>query len=260
MTDRSPLAARLERPIPVGDVTLHDCSLSEAAALIAERARLGTGGYVCTPNADYVVKAHANADFRAAIQGASLRLPDGMWVVYASRIAGQPLHQTVTGRLLLPEVAARLTGSSAAIALFGAGPGIAAEAAKRLSAVQPGVRIAAAVSPPMRLQIGSDADQRAVDGLIEVDPAVIFVGLGAPLEVLWMERHAKDFPRSILIGIGAGIDLAAGRFRTAPQWMTRIGLEWLFRLLQEPRRLARRYLVEDPWILWWAVRTRLGVR
>jgi N-acetylglucosaminyldiphosphoundecaprenol N-acetyl-beta-D-mannosaminyltransferase len=74
-----------------------------------------------------------------------------------------------------------------------------------------------------------------------------------------MQAHKADFPNTILVGIGAGLDIVAGRFRTAPGWMTSLGFEWLFRLAQEPRRLARRYLVDDPWILWWAIRTRLDL-
>jgi N-acetylglucosaminyldiphosphoundecaprenol N-acetyl-beta-D-mannosaminyltransferase len=257
---RESLEHRLNHPQSIGDVTIQDLSLEETADLIVARAADRAGGYVCTPNADYVVQSRSNIEFRSAILGASLRVPDGMWVVYASWIAGRPLTQTVTGRLLIREVAARAVGTGMSIALFGASPGVAEEASRRLCAQWPGLRVAAAMSPPMGLVVGSAADLEATARLASTAPSVVFVGLGAPREVLWMQAHTPDFGGAVVVGIGAGIDIAAGRFRTAPRWMTRIGLEWLFRLAQEPRRLARRYLVDDPWILIWALTTRLGFR
>jgi N-acetylglucosaminyldiphosphoundecaprenol N-acetyl-beta-D-mannosaminyltransferase len=110
----------------------------------------------------------------------------------------------------------------------------------------------------MGLTVGSIADRRVTDQLKAAAPSIVFVGLGAPLGARWMQVHADELPGTVFIEIGAGIDVMAGRFRIAPRWMTRLGAEWLFRLAQEPRRLARRYLIEDPWIIWWALRTRMG--
>jgi N-acetylglucosaminyldiphosphoundecaprenol N-acetyl-beta-D-mannosaminyltransferase len=182
-----------------------------------------------------------------------------MWIVYAARIAGRPLRKTVTGRLLLPAVAARAARDSLAIALIGAGPGVAPETAARLRTQNAQLAIVAAITPPMDFEINSDADRESVERLKASGASVIFVALGAPKQELWMERHRGDLPGVVLIGVGAAFDIIAGRFREAPRWMTRIGTEWLFRLAQEPRRLARRYLVDDPWIVLWAVRARLGM-
>jgi N-acetylglucosaminyldiphosphoundecaprenol N-acetyl-beta-D-mannosaminyltransferase len=141
--------------------------------------------------------------------------------------------------------------------LMGAGPGVAAAAAARLVAAHPGLEMSHAISPPMGFTVGSDADRAIVDQISADPPAVLCIALGAPKQELWMQAHRPDFPSTVLVGVGAGVDIVAGRFRAAPAWMTRLGFEWLFRLAQEPRRLARRYLVDDPWIIWWAIRTRL---
>lgn len=256
MSARSPVG----RVVRIADLDIDDVDPGEVSRRV--RAWLGeptpSARRIVTPNADYVVKAHRDPDFRRAVNGADLRVPDGMWVVYASRIAGRPLHGTVTGRLLVPSLAEIAAGDRRSIALFGAPPGVAAEAARRLQRRHPDLRVTDAISPPMGLIPGSAADTLLVERLKADPPAILFVGLGAPRQELWMAHHVHDLPGTVMVGIGAGLDLVAGRFRTAPAWMTRVGLEWAFRLAQEPRRLARRYLVDDPWIIVWALRARVG--
>lgn len=212
---------------------------------------------MCTPNADYVVRAHRDPTFRSAIQDARLRVPDGMWIVYASRIAGRPLHGTVTGRLLLPAVADAAETMGLRLALFGSSAGVAQRTAARLMAERPGLAIGATITPPYPLVIGSAQDLALVDELVAAQADIIFVALGAPRQERWMQEHAGAFGGAVLVGVGAAFDIMAGRFREAPRWMTRIGIEWLFRLAQEPRRLARRYLVDDPWIIGWAITERM---
>jgi N-acetylglucosaminyldiphosphoundecaprenol N-acetyl-beta-D-mannosaminyltransferase len=251
---------RGDRVVAIGDLTIHDVSFAETVARILDWAEARAGRTVCTPNVDYVVRAHGDPLFRSAIQSADLRVPDGMWIVYASWIAGRPLTGSVTGRLLLPAIAARAAGRGLRLALFGASDGVAQEVGRRLTGRHAGLQVVAAVSPPTPFVIGSDADEEAVDAIASANPDVLFVALGAPKQELWMRKHAGRFGGAAIIGVGAAFDIVAGRFREAPRWMTRIGLEWLFRLAQEPRRLARRYLVDDPWIVWWALRTRVYTR
>ncbi len=242
----------------MGGTPVHDTTFAAAVDWIIERATSRAGGYVCTPNVDHVVQARRNPAFREAVEGASLRVPDGMWIVYASRIAGDPLTETVTGRLLLPAVAQRSAAVGLTIALYGAGPGVVPAAAERLTHDYPGLTVAAAITPPAALEIGSSADLEDVEKLVAARPSIVFVCLGAPKQEIWMHRHAAALDGAVLVGVGAALDILVGRFREAPRWMTRYGLEWAFRLAQEPRRLARRYLIDDPWILTWAARARLS--
>jgi N-acetylglucosaminyldiphosphoundecaprenol N-acetyl-beta-D-mannosaminyltransferase len=251
--------------VSIGTLQIHDVAVPEADRILRDwldEARDGRsprrGRYACTPNVDYVVRAGRDPAFRRAINSADMRVPDGMWIVYASRLAGRPLRGTVTGRLLLPRFAAHCAAQGLSIGLLGAGPGVAQEAARRLRDDNPGLTIDPVITPPMPFGVGSPEDEAIVSQLTANPPAMLFVSLGAPKQELWMERHSAELPATVMVGVGAALDVIAGRVREAPAWMTRVGLEWLFRLVQEPRRLARRYLRDDPSILVWAIRTRLG--
>lgn len=247
-------------PVAIADLTVHPVLFGEAVEWITDRAASGSGGVVVTPNADHVVLARGDLPFRAAIMSADLRVPDGMAIVYAARLANRRLRHSVTGRLLVSAVAERAAAGGWPIALYGAGPGVASNVRSVLVRRHPGLEITHAISPPMDLDVGSVADLEAVSPLKSSCARVIFVALGAPRQEMWMDRHRAELPGMVLVGVGDAFDILAGRFREAPRWMTRIGLEWLFRLAQEPRRLAPRYLLRDPWIFVWALRARFAGR
>lgn len=253
-------SARGEPIIDIGQLAINDITFESTVDRIITSARGRLGGYVVTPNVDYVVRSNRDLAFRAAINGGTLRVPDGMWIVYASRIAGTPLNGTVTGRLLLSALAQRAAEEQLPIALYGAGPGVAETVRDRLVKRFPRLQVVAAVTPPPNLTIGSPEDLAGIDRLLERPFALLFVALGAPKQELWMQAHVAKFGGATAIGVGAAFDIESGRFRAAPAWMTKWGLEWLVRLAQEPRRLSRRYLIDDPWILWWAVRRRLAAK
>lgn len=246
--------------VSIADLEIHDTDAAETDSIVANWLSdpNRSGHYVCTPNVDYVVRSRRNERFRDAINAADLRVPDGMWIVYASRLAARPLRASVTGRMLLPRLAAHCRDEGRSIGIMGAADGVAALAASRLKAAYPGLEVRHAISPPMGFVVGSAEDQEILAGLTASPVDLLFVALGAPKQEIWMREHRDDLPGTVLIGVGAGVDIVAGHFREAPRWMTRVGLEWLFRLAQEPRRLARRYLVDDPWILLWALRTRFS--
>ena len=245
------------RVVYVGGLPVHDTTFEATVDWIVDRGKRRAGGYVCTPNVDYVIQARRNPEFREAMMTASLRVPDGMWIVYASRIAGRRLRGTVTGRLLLPATAKLCAPIGLTIGLYGAGPGVAPIVAERLTREYPGLNVVAAITPPANLEIDSPADLESVAELVAARPSIVFVCLGAPKQEIWMRRHAAALDGAVLVGVGGAMDILAGRFREAPLWMTRYGLEWAFRLAQEPRRLTRRYLIDDPWIFAWAARARL---
>jgi N-acetylglucosaminyldiphosphoundecaprenol N-acetyl-beta-D-mannosaminyltransferase len=244
--------------VEIDGLPIHAVSFDRAADLIASWAGDGSGGYVCTPNVDHIVKARRDPAFRRALEGARLRVPDGMGIVYGSRIAGTALAGTVTGRLLPAAVGRRLTQAGQSIALFGGPPGVAEHAMVALH--HEGIDVAAAITPPMGLVPRSEADAEAVRRLRESGARAVFVSLGAPKQELWMAAHEGELPGVVLVGVGAALDVIGGRFRAAPPWMTRLGLEWLFRLANEPRRLARRYLWDDPRFFLWMAQARFARR
>jgi N-acetylglucosaminyldiphosphoundecaprenol N-acetyl-beta-D-mannosaminyltransferase len=251
---------RRRSTVRIGDVEVDDVTFDETVAWILEHASDGRGGLVSTPNADAVIRSRTDPLFRAATNEGDLRVPDGMWIVYASRIAGSPLRGTVTGRLLVPATAAVSASTGTPIALFGARPGVAERARDVLLERVPSALIVDAFGPSMGFEIGGPEDVAAVERIRGSGARIVFVALGAPKQEVWMVDHRADLPGVVIAGVGAALDVIAGLFREAPRWMTAIGLEWLVRLSQEPRRLGRRYLLEDPWIVWWALRTRVRLR
>jgi N-acetylglucosaminyldiphosphoundecaprenol N-acetyl-beta-D-mannosaminyltransferase len=238
--------------VRIGSIAVDDLGFEGTVEAIAGWAREGSGGYVVTTNVDYLVRAQRDPAFRALIDGARLRVPDGMGVVYGARLAGSPLRASITGRLL-PAALARHP-DRLRLALMGGLPGATVPAGQRLRDLGGDVR--AATSPPMGFEIGDAADQAAVRLLADADPQVLFVGLGSPKQDRWMAHHAAALPRTVMVGIGQAIDVLGGMQPVAPSWMTRVGLEWAYRLAHDPRRLARRYLWDDPRFFWWMLRAR----
>jgi N-acetylglucosaminyldiphosphoundecaprenol N-acetyl-beta-D-mannosaminyltransferase len=179
-----------------------------------------------------------------------------MGLIYGSHLAGRPLSGPVHGRLL-PEAIVRATSpDSPRLAMIGGRGDAPQRASKLLRAL--GGNVVAAVSPPMGFEIGGPADDEAMRTLVAADPRVLIVSLGAPKQERWMVRHAPELPRTVMLGIGQTIDVLGGLVPIAPAWMTRIGLEWAFRMLHDPRRIGRRVFVDDPPFFWWMIRARLG--
>ena len=252
--DAAPVAvieAEIES-VNLAGIPIHDVTFDETVKLIAGWVADGSRGTVSTPNVDHVVKSRRQPAFRAAVLSMRLRVPDGMGIVYGSRIAGTPLKGTVTGRLL-PEALAAELGPTVGLAIFGGKPGAAEAAGRALEAR--GARIAAALAPGMGFVVGSDEDIELTRQLRASGADIIFVCLGAPLQELWMARHTSELS-AVLIGVGAAADVLGGKSPPAPIWMTRLGLEWAFRLSHEPRRLTPRYILDDPRFFWWMLRQR----
>jgi N-acetylglucosaminyldiphosphoundecaprenol N-acetyl-beta-D-mannosaminyltransferase len=245
-----------EISIDEAGVTIHDVSFEETVALVVKWAREGSGGYVSTPNVDHLVRAKRDPDFRRLVMGARLRIPDGMGLIYGSRLAGQPFRGAVTGRLL-PEAIVRATKDDPLpIAMIGGRDDAPDKATARLNEL--GGKVVVAVSPRMGFAVGGDEDHAAVARLREANPRIVFVGFGAPKQEMWMARHRVDLPHAVMLGIGQAIDILGGRVPAAPTWMTRVGLEWAFRMLRDPRRIGRRVFIDDPPFFWWMLKARLG--
>ncbi len=247
------LAAR-EVEIPNTGVTVHNVTFDEAVELIVRWAREGSGGYVSTPNVDHLVRAQREPDFRALVRGARLRLPDGMGLIYGMRLRGHPLRGAVIGRRL-PEAIVRGTADSVPIALIGGRDDAPLRATERLREL--GGNVVAAVNPVMGFEIGGPADEAATQELVAAAPRILIVGFGAPKQERWMAHHAAEFPDTVMLGLGQTIDVLGGRVPTAPAWMTRVGLEWAFRMLRDPLRIGRRVFVDDPPFFWWMLKARL---
>ena len=210
---------------------------------------------IITVNPEFVWAARKDAAFRATINQAALVLADGMGIVWASRILGQPFPERVTGTDLLPLLAERCARRGYRLFLLGAAPGVAEAAARILQQRSPGLQIAGVYggSP-------DDAEADEILGRIRAArPDVLAVAYGAPRQDLWIRQHAQALGAAgvgVAVGVGGAYDFIAGRVARAPRWMQRAGLEWLFRLLRQPRRAWRMRVLLPMGALVWVQRWR----
>jgi N-acetylglucosaminyldiphosphoundecaprenol N-acetyl-beta-D-mannosaminyltransferase len=223
-----------------------DCLDMEAAldridALVANRG----SHLVATVNPEFVMRARADAEFAAVLDGADLCLADGWGVVWAVRRQGCTLAAPVAGADLVPALARRCAGKGHRLFLLGARPGVAEEAARRLKAIAPGLQTAGAHAGSPR----PEDDEQSVELIRASRPDILLVAYGHPQQELWVARNAHRLQVPVAIGVGGALDYVAGRVRRAPVWMRRAGLEWLFRLGRQPWRIRRmavlpRYAIE----------------
>lgn len=235
--------------LPMDPVTL-----GGAVERILELVRLGAGGTVFTPNADHIVVAHENPEFMRAYESVSLSLVDGTPVFWLSRLLGLGLPEKVSGSDLFEPLVHELARNGHPIFLLGGGPGVAELASDCLKERHPGLVVSGLGAPRMNAQGFLEDEEAWLARVQAARPAVVFVACGAPKSELFSARVRESLSPSVLVCVGAAIDFAAGTMARAPTWISKIGFEWAYRLLREPRRLAHRYLVRDPKFLWLALR------
>ncbi len=252
--------------VSVGDLLFDNLDLPQAVATVERALARGLRGYVVTPNVDHLVLYRESEPFRTACDGAALRLADGMPIVWASRLLGRPLRARTAGSDLFPELCKMAAAHAYRVFLLGGAAGVAERAAIRLTARFPGLRVAGVYAPPDGFEHESEAAEAAVSAVNSARPSVLFVALGTPKQEVWVHRHWEALDATVAVCCGAAIDFAAGVQIRAPAWMQQAGLEWLWRLARDPRRLWRRYLVRDAAFLgiflteWWNVRNRTSGR
>jgi N-acetylglucosaminyldiphosphoundecaprenol N-acetyl-beta-D-mannosaminyltransferase len=221
--------------VPISRVTLAD-----AITVIDQLVESGRPHFVVTANLHYAMLSASDQRLRINNEKAALILPDGMPLVWASRWRSQPLPERVTGSDLLPMLCARLAKCGYGIYLLGAAPGVATEAAKRMIASYPGLRIVGVQSPPFR-ELSDIEQQSLVDEIRNAKPHLLVVAMGQPKGEYWVADWYERLGVPVVIQVGAAIDFAAGRISRAPWWMQRAGLEWCYRFMREPFRLGGRY-------------------
>ena len=214
--------------------------------------------FVVTPNVDHAVMYQEQVPLQAAYADAALVLVDGTPIVWASRWLRRRLPERVAGSDLVPalfqHVASEENSRNASdvaaplrVFLLGAAPGVAERAARTIHATWPAVSVVGVYSPPIGFEDDEDENGRILEHIAQSAPDLLLVGLGAPKQELWVHRHRGQIRAKVALCVGATIDFLAGAKSRSPRWMRRVGLEWLHRMLTEPRRLARRY-ARDAWI------------
>lgn len=218
-----------------------------------------TGGYVCLANAHTIVTCRRDERFRRIVNNAAMVTPDGMPLVWLSRRRGFTATQRVYGPDLLLALCRESVVRGWRHFFYGGAEGVPALLARRLTERFPGLTVAGVHSPPFRPL--TDAQRaHAIDRIRHAGADIVWVGLGTPKQERCMAEFTEELPATTLIGIGAAFDFHAGLKKQAPRWMQRSGLEWLFRLCSEPRRLWRRYLLGNPYFIGLVLLQALGIR
>lgn len=244
---RAATAGMLEprRPrIDLGGTLIDQVDRSTALDCIRGFLVSGSAHQVVTVNLDFLSIAATDVRFQQTINRADLAVADGMPVVWLSKLKGRPLNERVTGVDLVDDCCALAAETGRGVFLLGAGPGVAEEAAKRLVQRHPGLSVVGTYSPAMGSQ-SADEDAHMLEIIREAAPSFLFVALGAPRQDIWIRDHLDELDVPVAMGVGCVFDLIVGSVTRAPGWMQQLGLEWAYRLVQEPGRLWRRYLLKD---------------
>ncbi len=211
------------------------------------------GRYVSTCPVYTLMMCRENPLVMQAVNGADMVTADGMPVVWVQRRRGHAQAERVYGPDVMETLLARTADTSIKHYFWGGLPGVADTLVQRMQAQHPALKVAGIYSPPVSA-VGDTPDPAVVKRLNDSGADVIWVGLGSPKQDMWMLRYRPALRAPLLIGVGAAFDMLAGVKSQAPRWMQRSGLEWAFRLAQEPRRLGRRYLVYNPLFVWHVLR------
>ena len=199
--------------------------------------------YVCACNVHVVVSAKGDLRLAEALDQADLATPDGMPIAWSIRRAGFPDQQRINGPDLMLETCARAAQAGISVFLFGSEPATLTALRNQLIKLLPSLQLAGVYSPPFR-QLSRKENSEIATMINSSGAGIVFVGLGCPKQEIWMRRQRGSI-KAVMLGVGAAFDYHAGTLRRAPAWMRNIGMEWLYRLLAEPRRLWRRYLVTN---------------
>lgn len=220
---------------------------------------LKKNNYITITNVHVIMEAQRDPALRRILNRAALVTPDGMPLVWLCRLQGHKHVGRVYGPDLLLAACEHGLEQGWRHYFYGGAEGVPDLLAQKLSVRFPGLLVAGAYSPPFRA-LTPEEDEAVVQRINAAQADILWVGLGAPKQEYWMAAHLGRIEAPVMIGVGAAFDFHAGLKRQAPRWMQRSGLEWLFRLLSEPRRLWKRYLVNNPWFVWLVVLQLLGIR
>jgi N-acetylglucosaminyldiphosphoundecaprenol N-acetyl-beta-D-mannosaminyltransferase len=233
-------------------------SYQHAARRVISWARAGESRYVAVATVNNVMEAYDSPEFRRIMNEADLVTPDGMPLVWGLRLLGIPAATRVYGPELTPVLLRAAEENGLPVGFYGATPEVLALLLARLRHRFPQIRINYAYAPPFR-PLAAEEDASIVGEIERAGVRILFVGLSTPKQERWMAAHRGRIP-AVMIGVGAAFDFLAGVKPQAPRWMQRSGLEWLFRLATEPRRLWRRYLKHNPRFAWLFAKQVLAFR
>lgn len=235
---------RLPRANVLG-VGVHAVDMDRVLAIFQQMVDERQRGYICVTGVHGIMEAQKNAPFRSILNGSMLTTPDGMPTVWVGRWQGFSQMKRVFGPEMMLKVCAMSVDKGYTHFLYGGGDGVAEQLKGALLQKFPGLRIVGTYTPPFRSLNKTEVDDLCAQ-VFRVKPDIFWVGLSTPKQEQFMADYLLRLDTLVMVGVGAAFDVHTGRTQDAPQWMKTAGLQWLHRLAQEPRRLWRRYLFNNP--------------
>lgn len=233
----------------IDNLTMQE-ALEEIDRLIKEKKC----DYVVTPNVDHIVQLETNKELQDVYANASLILTDGKPLLWIAKWYGTPIKEKISGSDLFPLLCKMAAEKEYKMFFLGAAEGVAAKAAENLSKRYKGLQVVGTYSPPYGFE-KDQVEMEIIKTMIrEANPDILIVGLGCPKQEKFIFYNREELGVPISLGLGASFDFEAGNIKRAPKWMADNGLEWLFRIVQDPKRMAKRYLVDDLKIFGIAIR------
>lgn len=233
------------QPVTIRGVSFSPITERECAEHVVRESAQGRGGWVVTVNTDILLRYERDEEFRALIEPATLFVADGMPLIWASHLAGEPLPERVAGSSLLFSISEAAAREQRSVFLLGGNPGVAEVAALELTRRYPDLQVVGTHCPDrgfLDREQEVAAMRRAVH---DARPDIVFVALGCPLQERVIALLYPEMPGAWWLGVGISLSFAAGEIDRAPEWMQKSSLEWVHRLAQEPQRLAGRYVRDD---------------
>lgn len=229
---------------------IDNLTMDETLQAIDKLVKKKKNSYVVTPNVDHIVQLEKDKELQAVYKHASLILTDGKPLLWISKCYGTPIKEKISGSDLFPLLCEMAAQKGYKMFFLGAAEGIAAKAAKNLSHRYKGLQVVGTYSPPFGFE-KNQTELKKIEKIVkEAKPDILIVGLGCPKQEKFMYHYCERLDVPVSLGLGASLDFEAGNVKRAPRWMANHGLEWLFRITQDPKRMAKRYLVDDIRIGW----------
>ena len=210
-------------------------SMSEATDVLCNAMEKDDVFSVYTPNSEIILYAYKNPDYCSLLNRGDLVTPDGIGVVYASKILRRPLPERVGGFDLANRVLGKIAGCGKSVYLFGGKPGVAEKASEKIKELYPGTEIAGCADG----YFDEEKEKKIIEDINEKKPDLLFVCLGFPKQEIWIDAHRNELNAKVCMGIGGSLDVFAGEVKRAPEAFQKLGLEWLYRLLKQPSRAIR---------------------
>ena len=237
---------------------IDNLTMDEALQRIDELIQEDKNAYVVTPNVDHIIQLEKGGELVEAYKHADLILTDGKPLIWIAKWYKTPIKEKISGSDLFPRLCELSAQKGYRMFFLGAAEGVAAKAAENLIVKYPGLQIAGTYSPPKGFEKDKAEMETICEMIKDVSPHILIVALGCPKQELFILHNRDKLGVPISLGLGASLDFEAGNIKRAPKWMANHGLEWLYRITQDPKRLAKRYLVDDMKIFRLAVRYKNG--